>query len=481
MTALSNQILTVRQMQAAEQALVDSGTSVDQLMQIAGRGAAEWVWRFAAGRSVTVLCGPGNNGGDGYVIAEVLRARGLDVTVVAPLEPVSEAARNARNCYQGSLQDNYRRAQADILVDCLFGTGLTRGLSDDLVEMLAELALWHDFVVAIDLPSGVDSDSGALLSEIPAYDLTIALGAWKWAHWMMPAAARLGHRRLVPIGIDSSAQADFVTPILLPKPALTVPATDAHKYSRGLVAIVAGSMPGAAQLAARAAMHGGAGYVKILTGGVELDCPADLVVDTRGLEQALADDRITALVIGPGLGTGDRSKQMLRMVLEYPCLTPTVLDADAINCLAADDTAVDWPAPSDRAFILTPHAGELMRLRSVFEAAEVKGKLGPKVDHTIELDWMTDATIVAKGPDTVIFNRDLGMALAPPASSWLSVAGTGDVLAGIIASRLATGADPFSAASQAVWLHSEAARLAGGPFTASELAGKVAQAYAACL
>ncbi|GAA4643653.1 bifunctional ADP-dependent NAD(P)H-hydrate dehydratase/NAD(P)H-hydrate epimerase [Pontixanthobacter gangjinensis] len=481
MLRASDHILTVRQMQAAEQALIDAGGTNEQLMQIAGKGAAEWVWRIAAGRSVTVLCGPGNNGGDGYVIAEVLRQRGLVVSVVAPADPVSAAAQNARASYHGHIQDNYRKAQADILVDCLFGTGLSRGLSNELVEMLEELASWHDFVIAVDLPSGVDSDNGALLSGIPHYDLTIALGAWKWAHWIMPAAQYMGSRQLVPIGIDASNEADFTTPRLLSKPRFDAPNAAAHKYSRGLVAIVAGDMPGAAQLAAKAAMRGGAGYVKILTGGRQLDAPSELVVDSRPLSEALSDERISALVAGPGLGTGARSQQVLEIVLNWPRDIPTVLDADALNLIGK----VDWPPPSERTFVLTPHSGELAQLRSAFEPPDTKGPLASKVHHTIELDWMTDATIVAKGPDTIIFNRDLGMAIAPPASSWLSVAGTGDVLAGIIASRLATGADPFVAACDGVWLHGRAARLAGGitgkPFTASELAGRVAQAYAACL
>ncbi|MXO90408.1 NAD(P)H-hydrate dehydratase [Pontixanthobacter aquaemixtae] len=477
MTRPNDLILTAVQMQAAEQALIDAGSSVEELMQIAGKGAAEWVWRMASGRPVTVLCGPGNNGGDGYVIAEVLRRRGLAVKVVAPKQPATKAAQSAREAFQGNISEDGAKISGSVFVDCLFGTGLSRPLSSELVSLLAGLAAQHDFSIAVDLPSGVDADNGAVLSPVPDFDLTLALGAWKWGHWMLPAATQLGERRLVEIGIDASAQRDFVTGAVLQKPALKVPDTDAHKYSRGLVAIVAGEMTGAAKLAAKAAMSAGAGYVKILSDGRDIETPSDLVVDARPLGEALSDERIASILIGPGLGTGEVACGRLRAVFGMERAVPTVLDADALNLIGA----VEWPGPSERPYLLTPHGGEVARLRSVFEPPAKKPPLPDKVHQAIELDWMTDATIVAKGPDTVIFNRDAGLAVSPAASSWLSTAGTGDVLAGIAASRLATGEQPFDAACQAVWLHGEAARLAGPAFSASRLAGKVADAYAACL
>ena len=162
-------VLTAAQMRSAEQALIGGGTSVDELMQRAGHGAAEWVWRMAAGRSVTVLCGPGNNGGDGYVIAQVLRDRGVPVTVVAAAEPQTGAARTARSLYQGELLGTSATPHGDILVDCLFGTGLTRPLSDALFAMLTRLAASHCQLIAVDLPSGVASDSGAVLNaDLPS-------------------------------------------------------------------------------------------------------------------------------------------------------------------------------------------------------------------------------------------------------------------------------------------------------------------------
>lgn len=471
-------ILTAAQMRSAEQALIDGGTSVDELMQRAGHGAAEWVWRMAAGRSVTVLCGPGNNGGDGYVIAEALRARGAPVTVIAATDPQTDAAQTARRLYQGEVLGPSAATHGEVLVDCLFGTGLTRPLSDELFALLTRLAASHRQRIAIDLPSGVQSDSCALLNEgLPDYDLTIALGAWKWAHWLLPAAPLMGERRLVLIGIDAAAQRESTTARLLPRPHLTAPAVDAHKYSRGLVVIVAGAMPGAAVHAARAAEHGGAGYVKVLTGGRDIELPGDLVVDARPLSEALGDPRISAIVVGPGLGRDGLARDCLQEVLYGTCHAPTVVDADALHLIGPDE----WLGPGKRQMVLTPHAGELARLSSSWPIAEYQPPFARKVHEAIELDWESDATIVAKGPDTIVFNRDLGMLVAPSASSWLSVAGSGDVLAGLIASRLAGGTDAVTACAEALWLHSEAARLAGPAFTASELAVSIKAAYAASL
>ena len=470
-------ILTVAQMRAAELALFDQGVSVDELMERAGRGAAEYVWRMAAGRAVTVLCGPGNNGGDGYVIAEVLRSRDLPVQVIAPLGPKTDAARRARELYHGAVDPDGSSASGAVLVDCLFGSGLTRGLSSELSGLLSGLASRHDRSVAIDLPSGVAADSGAVLSEVPHYDLTLALGAWKWAHYIMPAAQCMGGLKLVNIEVDAEAQRDFITPRVLTRPHLYAPSRGAHKYTRGLVAVVAGAMPGAALLAARAAQHGGAGYVRLLTDGAEVSAPADLVVDRRPLADALSDPRIASVLIGPGLGRDATAVRRLEQVLYLARLVPTVLDADALMLVGSGL----WPAPSDRPIVVTPHAGELSALAKAFELPPNAGPFADKVHQAIELDWLTNATVVAKGPDTLVFQRDQGMVVSPAGSSWLSTAGTGDVLAGVIASRLAAGADPLTAASEALWLHGEAARLAGPVFTARTLAERVAEAYAACL
>jgi len=461
--SVADQILTVAQMQAAEAALIDAGTSVEALMRIAGRGAGEWVWRLSGGRPVTVLCGPGNNGGDGWVLAELIRERGGDVAVISPKEPGTAAARDACSRYRGAVLSPDVARHGEVFVDCLFGSGLNRALPVDLVQLLNRLAAGHHAAVAVDLPSGVESDSGALLNPgLPTYDLTVALGAWKFAHWTLPAMATMGARRLVGIGCAAVPGAAR----LLAKPRIEPPAVEAHKYSRGLLAIVGGAMAGASVLAARAALHGGAGYVKLFaeaSGG-----PAELVVDSTPLADALHDPRISALLVGPGLGRDKAARERLDAVLGREI--PTVLDADALILLRRED------APRARA-VLTPHTGELAALEHAFGLDGSR----PRRERALALARASKAVVLLKGADSVIASPDGAVTCAPAGPSWLSAAGTGDVLAGIVASRLAVHRDPLRAASEALWLHGEAARQAGPAFSAGELAEAVQGAVAAAL
>lgn len=452
-------VLTAAEMRAAEQRWIDAGIGVGELMRRAGTGAAEWIWRIAAGRPVTVLCGPGNNGGDGYVIAETLRRRGLDMAVVAPLLPQTEAAREACAAYEGAIAG---KRSGSVFVDCLFGTGLTRPLGGELQALLNKLSEMHDYRVAMDLPSGVDTDSGRLLNaDLPRYDLTLALGAWKRAHWLMPSMAVMGDRRLVDIGINTP---EHVT-ALSPRPRLHPPSAETHKYTRGLVAVVGGAMPGAAVLASEAAMRAGAGYVKLFAGTSHPAAPADLVVDHGEVATALRDERIAAVLIGPGLGRSDEAEGRLRAALASG--HPLVIDADALVLLKPDSCA-----GRDKPVVLTPHEGELARLCAAFRVEE-QGK----VAQARALAGATGAIVLAKGPDTILTDGEQ-LRFFPPGSSWLSVAGTGDVLAGIIASRMAVTDDPFRAAEEAVWLHGEAARQCGPAFAASRLAETISEAYA---
>ena len=459
----SDQILTVAQMRAAEQSLIDAGESVESLMEIAGAGVADWAWRMAAGRPVTVLCGPGNNGGDGYVAARELLARGSDVRIVAPYKPATPAAIAAQGSYSGPIVAD---ASGGVLVDCLFGSGLSRPLDEQVAQLLRNLAAHHHLRIAVDLPSGVESDSGALLNQgLPQYDLTIALGAWKFAHWLMPSSSIMGARRFVDIGVGEVANAAR----LLDKPKLVVPAPDAHKYSRGFMAVIGGALPGAGVLAAKAAMRGGAGYVKLFADARPSSAPDDLVVETGDLPDLLADFRFNALLLGPGLGQQSGAEEELAAVLA--CDLPMVLDADALRLLA--------PGMLDKRtapLILTPHAGELTSLLENFEI-----EAGTRTKQARDLARAANAIVVAKGPDTLIAAPGGSLAIAPPAPSWLAAAGSGDVLAGLIASRLASGESPEAAAAQAVWLHGEAARLAGPAFTATGLIDSIPEAYGACL
>jgi hydroxyethylthiazole kinase-like uncharacterized protein yjeF len=458
------QVLTAAQMRAAEQALFDAGTSVSDLMEIAAGGAAEWIRRVAAGRPVTVLCGPGNNGGDGYVIARRLREAGNAVTVIAPLGPATDAAKEAKRRWNGPVS-TAAEAQGEVFVDCLFGSGLARPLAAEHALLLRDLAARHCYKVAVDVPSGIASDTGAVLGErLPRYDLTLALGAWKFAHWSLPGRGLMGQMRLVPIGIAGVAGAAQ----LVTRPRIAPPAADSHKYRRGLLAIVAGAMPGASLLAAAAAQRAGAGYVKLFASAPDPRTPADVVIETAQLEDALADGRIAAALVGPGLGRDEPARAALGEVLrQAPAL---VLDADALVLL--DPAAL----PQGKPLLATPHDGELEALCRAFGVI-AEGRRA----RALALARVSGMVVLAKGPDSVVAAPDGRLALGTPAPSWLSVAGTGDVLAGIAASRMATGDDPFSAAVQALWLHGEAARRAGPAFTPSQLAERVSEALAAAL
>jgi ADP-dependent NAD(P)H-hydrate dehydratase / NAD(P)H-hydrate epimerase len=459
------QVLSAAQMRAAEQALFDAGMSITALMEVAAGGAAEWIRRVAAGRSVTVLCGPGNNGGDGYVIARLLRSAGNAVSVIAPLTPTTEAASEARRRWDGPVTTADGGVQGEVFVDCLFGSGLARPLVAEHALLLRDLAARHRFKVAVDVPSGIASDSGAVLNDrLPAYDLTLALGAWKFAHWRLPGRSLMGQMRLVPIGIGAVAG----TAQLVERPQLAVPATESHKYLRGLLGIVAGAMPGASLLAAAAAQRAGAGYVKLLARELPGTVPPELVIDTAPLAEALADPRMAAVLVGPGLGRDHTARVSLVEALRHA--RKAVLDADALILLPPDMLARDIPV------LATPHDGELEMLCRNFSVI-AEGRQA----RALALAKVSGMVVLAKGPDSLIAAPDGRLALGQPAPSWLSVAGTGDVLAGIAASRMATGTEPFTAACEALWLHGEAARRAGPAFTPTQLAERVSEALAACL
>lgn len=459
------QVLSASQMRDAEQALFDAGMSVSDLMEIAAGGAAEWVRRIAGGRSVTVLCGPGNNGGDGYVIARRLREAGNAVQIVAPMEPKTDAAKTARKLWGAAVETSGGEVRGEVLVDCLFGTGLARPLEPEHALLLRDLAGRHTIRIAIDLPSGVDSDSGALLNDrLPTYTATIALGAWKFAHWSLPARAQMGVMRLIPIGIEAIGGAAQ----LIARPKLRAPKADAHKYTRGLLAVVGGEMQGAGLLASEAAQRSGAGYVKLLTEVESVEGGPALVIERGPLSEALADDRIKAMLVGPGLGRSEKASQRLSAVMSQQ--KPVVLDGDALVLLRPEMLSQDCVV------LATPHDGELDALcRSFSVIAE-----GRK-ERAVALARVSGMIVCAKGPDTIIASPKGDIAIAPSSTSWLSVAGSGDVLAGIAASRMACGADPFPAACEAVWLHGEAARRCGAFFTAFDLAHAVSDAASACL
>lgn len=452
-------ILTAAEMRAAEEAAIAAGTPVEELMERAGKSAAEAIWRFAGPLPALVLCGPGNNGGDGYVIARELAARGVDVRVAALGAPGTPAARAACASWAGSIEKLVDAAPAPMLIDALFGTGLSRPLDVGVSQRLGDLAVQAQVRVAVDLPSGVATDDGAILSPVPDYELTVTFQTLKPAHLLQPAARHMGRLAIADIGIE--AESDLYQ---IGRPTLTGPGPDAHKFSRGLVTVIAGGMGGASALAAGAAARAGAGAVRLQAKALVHNAPAAIIQTPGDPLDRLDDPRIGALLLGPGLLPDEEGRAMLEAVLRTGC--PLVLDAGALRLL------------KDRGFsllrnaILTPHEGEF--------AALFDGAPGSKVEQARHAAGRSGAVIVYKGPDTVVAAPD-GRAAIGTAPHWLASAGTGDVLAGTIAAMRAGGMDAFEAACAGVWLHGRAAELAGPGLIADDLVHHLQAACAECL
>jgi hydroxyethylthiazole kinase-like uncharacterized protein yjeF len=451
-------ILSADAMRAAEQAAVEGGTSVEQLMERAGAALAEATYRFAGPLPVLVLCGPGNNGGDGYVAARHLAERGVQIRVAALAEPRSEAAKWARSQWSGDVESlSASTAPAPLLIDALFGTGLKRGLDASAAEILSRLCAEAIVKVACDLPSGVETDTGAELSDVPMFDLTVTFGALKPAHRLAPAMHRCGRVVLADIGIAAETMWSEIAPPRIPPldPA-------GNKYSRGLVSIVTGQMPGATALAAKAAAKSGAGTVRLYADEMVAHVPAAVV---QGKKWKIEDQKRAALLIGPGLGRDSQPPKQLTEVLRSG--RPVVIDADALRQVTPEQlSARDAEQPP----ILTPHSGEFEHLF---------GKMtGSKAEQAIEAARRANAVVVYKGPDTIVAEPGRRVAFAPPAPAWLASAGSGDVLAGLAAGILSRGLPAFDAACAAVWLHGRAAEIAGPQMIADDLAAAVPQALA---
>ena len=399
-------------MRAAEQSAIDGGTSVETLMERAGAALAEAVLLYAGNRPALLLCGPGNNGGDGYVAARHLKARGVKVRVAALSDPTSEAAKCARGQWDGPVEDFANAKPAAVLVDCLFGTGLKRALDDKVAKRLMALAAGSQIRVACDLPSGIETDSGAVLSEVPDYELTVTFGALKPAHRLMPAMTGMGRIALADIGVEALADWHEIG-----RPALPEIAADAHKFTRGLVHALAGKMPGAIALAAKAAARAGAGYVRVSTSRAIDNLPAAIVqTDTATLN----DPRIGCVLVGPGMGD---IPQVLTLALTSKA--PIIIDADALGHIGEPERLKGQDA------IITPHEGEFGRLFGELE--------GSKPERALAAANQSGAVVVYKGPDTLVASPDGRLGFGPPAPAWLATAGTGDVLAGVIAALRAQG------------------------------------------
>ena len=424
---MARPILTAAGMRAAE-----AGHDVAALMERAGAALAEAAWLYAGPIETLILCGPGNNGGDGRVAARHLEQRGMTVRT-ATLDTLADAQ------------------PAPMLIDCLFGTGLTRGLEEAVFTKLNSLVDRAQVAVACDLPSGISTDDGTILSPVGAYDLTVTFGALKPAHHMMPGARSMGRIVLADIGLD--VQSDWFE---IERPVLPPLNPADNKFTRGMVHCLAGQMPGAIALAASAAARAGAGYVRVSTSRAIDNLPS-AVVQTDTAE--INDPRVGAILVGPGLGD---IPPVLTLALTVA--KPVIIDADAIALVGEPERLKGHDA------ILTPHEGEFVKLF---------GELpGSKADRALEAARRSGAVVVYKGPDTLVASPDGRLGFAPPAPAWLASAGTGDVLAGIIAALRARGLGSFEAACAGVWVHGRAAEIAGPSMIADDLVAAIPLALA---
>jgi len=466
-------IVTAAEMRALEAAAITGGTSEVELMQRAGHAAARAIAAFTAPSDALVLCGPGNNGGDGYVVATKLSQMGWPVRVAAIGAPATETAREAAAGWRGAVEPlGALTPPATLVVDALFGIGLARPLAPNLAEALNRLAAAARTCVAIDLPSGAATDDGAALSPLPDCDMCISFGAAKPAHVLHPAAARAGRLVVAGIGLaPARSQLNFLAP---PRSVSEAPAA-AHKYQRGHVLVVGGpaQATGAARLAALGAQRAGAGYVSLLspTGAmaanaaqltgvvlVEADTPA-------AVARAFGEGRAHALVIGPALG---RAHGRDKVLAALSVGKPVVLDADVFTLFEGDAAAL--AAAIEGPAVLTPHEGEFARLFGALP--------GSKVDRARAAARQIGAVVLLKGPDSVIAAPDGRAAVNAHATPYLATAGSGDVLAGVIGAMLARGLDPFEAACVAAWLHGDAGRRGGPGLIAEDLPVLIGQALA---
>jgi len=444
-------LLAASAMRAAEAAAIAAGTTALTLMERAAAGAARAILAYAPARRATILCGPGNNGGDGYGIALLLSAAGVAVTVAADAPPAAEPAATMAQRWRdhgGTVVALAQAPPAPLIIDALFGTGLSRPVPGDVQAVIDGLR-GAGRVVAIDIASGLHADTGERLGQPLAADLTVAFGAAKPGHVLGDGASVTGRLAVIDIGVPLASTLRLTAP-----PRMVGPAADTHKYARGWVMMVEGTggHGGASGLTGLAALRCGAGLVTLASDDAG-PMPA-LALMRRSDEEAaalLADPRMGAVVIGPGMEAGPRARGWLRR-LQWAG-RPTVIDAGALRLVNA--TILGMPA------VLTPHDGEFAQLFGPVG----RDRLGAVQAAAVN----TGAVVLLKGRATIIAAPDGRAAINAHAAPWLATAGSGDVLAGMIAALLAQGHPLFEAACAATWLHGEAGRRLGPGGIADDL------------
>ncbi len=454
-------------MAAVDAAAAAAGQPTTTLMARAGFAVALCATRHFPPCRTLVLCGPGNNGGDGYVAAALLRARGWPVRIaaLAPPRPGTAAAQAAAAWRGRTLAFTpAHAAAADLVIDAVFGAGLNQPLPSHVVQMLAPARR----VLAIDVPSGLDGATGLPRGPVRAADHTITFARYKPGHFLLPGRDLCGALHLADIGI-APAVIDATRPdCFLNLPGLwTLPslAPSGHKYSRGHVTILGGALlTGAARLAATAARAAGAGLVSIAATNAAMlyraTCDPGIMVADSPIEALLADARRQVWLCGPGLGAGHAATLLPRLIEAGKTI---VADADALTACANSPESLRGVA------VITPHAAEFAR---------VFGEPTPdKLTAARAAASRTGAVTLLKGSDTLIVAPDGRAAINAAAPPTLATAGAGDVLAGIIAGLLGQGMSPFAAAAAAAWLHGRAAAHAGAHIMAEDIAPEIGDAW----
>ncbi|MGA7789675.1 MAG: NAD(P)H-hydrate dehydratase [Xanthobacteraceae bacterium] len=488
------EVLSNAEMAQADQLAIAGGTAGIALMENAGAAVAEIVAAHRSpGSRIVVVAGPGNNGGDGFVAARLLAARGYRVSVLL----VGEATRLKGDAaaVAGKWTATIAPARpsgldgADLVVDALFGAGLDRpveGLARAMIEAINEGSAP---VIAVDLPSGINGTSGAVMGVAVNAAHSVTFFRKKPAHLLLPGRLHCGAITVADIGIPASVLAHIAPRTYENIPALwranfPVPRHEGHKYDRGHAVVVSGPSwsTGAARLAARGALRAGAGLVTIASPreALSVNASASLAVMVRLVDGAdelaafLADRRLNALAIGPGIGVNEATCDLVLAGLSGA--RAVVLDADAMTSFTRDPQrlAASLRERAGAATVLTPHEGEFSRY---FGGLDGRTKVGSKLDRARLAAEMTGAVVVLKGADTVVAAPDGRASIAANAPAFLATAGAGDVLTGFVTGLLAQGMPAFEAASAAVWLHGEAAAAFGPGLISEDLSETLPRIY----
>jgi hydroxyethylthiazole kinase-like uncharacterized protein yjeF len=510
-------LLTNLEMSVADRLTIETGTPGSFLMEQAGAAVAREAERLLGklGR-VVVFCGPGNNGGDGFVAARLLAARGhlVEVGLLGKAEALHGDARRAAEAWPGVILpvDDLLLDRTDLVIDALFGAGLTRDLDGHAAAIVTRLVEFtrgqRKPVLAVDVPSGIDGSTGAVRGIAVEATCSVTFFCRKPGHMLLPGRLHCGETIVADIGIPHSVLSTVAPKTFANNPAawkdvFPVPRIDGHKYTRGHALVVSGGLAhtGAARLAARGALRAGAGLVTVATPteALAVHAAALTAIMTRtcdgpaDLATILADRRKNALVMGPGLGTGEATRALFSAALESDdggTLPPRaiVLDADALTSFQGDVFALSHAIKASGApLVLTPHEGEFSRLFSgsitadadLWQAFDLLPEALPihvahlgsesKLERARAAAALTGAVVLLKGPDTVVAHPTGRATISEDLPPWLATAGSGDVLAGMIGGLLAQSVPAFEAANAAVWLHAAAAREFGPGLIAEDI------------